>query len=55
VVVRAEDQSNGANPRCECGAPMKKKYTSPVFRYLDFLRLDEPVEVGQGVQKAAEE
>ncbi|HEY1422393.1 MAG TPA: hypothetical protein VGF20_03000 [Candidatus Acidoferrum sp.] len=55
VVVQAEDQSNDANPRCACGAPLKKKYTSPVFRYLDFLRLDEPVEVGHGVQKVAEE
>lgn len=28
----------GAPPRCGCGAPMKKKYASPVFHYLDFLR-----------------
>jgi hypothetical protein len=28
-------------PRCCCGSRMKKKYTAPVFRYLDFLRLDE--------------
>ena len=33
---------------------MKKKYKSPVFRYLDFLRLDEPVEVGPGAQKVVE-
>jgi hypothetical protein len=33
----------GTNPRCACGGIMKKKYTSPVFRYLDFLRLEEPV------------
>lgn len=31
-----------ADPRCACGAPLKKRYVSPVFRYLDFLRLDEP-------------
>lgn len=29
-------------PLCSCGSRMKKKYRSPVFRYLDFLRLDEP-------------
>ena len=40
VIVQAKDQ--GVSPRCSCGAPMKKKYTSPVFRYLDFLRAEEP-------------
>lgn len=27
---------------CLCGAPVKRAYTSPVFRYLDFLRVEEP-------------
>lgn len=40
VFVKAEGQ--GVSPRCSCGAPMKKKYRSPVFRYLDFLRVEEP-------------
>src|SRR5882724_2090184 len=43
VSVQAGSQPDGANPRCTCGAPMKKKYTSPVFRYLDFLRVDQEV------------
>jgi hypothetical protein len=36
ILVQNESQGEGVNPRCTCGAPMKKKYTSPVFRYLDF-------------------
>jgi len=31
------------NPRCICGEEMKKTYSPPVFRYLEFLRLAEPV------------
>ena len=36
--VSAEDSA----PRCSCGALMKKSYTQPVFRYLDFLREEPP-------------
>jgi len=43
ILVQAESRGDGINPRCSCGALMKKKYTSPVFRYLDFLREEEPV------------
>jgi len=28
-------------PRCLCGSEMKKAYTPPVFRYLEFLQLDQ--------------
>lgn len=42
VVVKPGTYIEGSNPRCSCGARMKKKYTSPVFRYLDFLRVGEP-------------
>lgn len=41
VVVKTGTYAEGSNPRCSCGARMKKKYTPPVFRYLDFLRVDE--------------
>lgn len=41
VVVKSGTYTEGTNPRCSCGARMKKKYTSPVFRYLDFLRGEE--------------
>ena len=34
------------NPRCSCGAVMKKRYASPALTYLDFLRLDEMPKVG---------
>jgi hypothetical protein len=35
----------GKNPRCSCGAAMKKTYASPVLTYLDFLHLEEPLKV----------
>ena len=38
VLVASED---GKNPRCSCGAAMKKRYVSPVLTYLDFLKLEE--------------
>ena len=50
VLVQTESQSEGVNPRCSCGAPMKKKYKSPVFRYLDFLRIEEPELTSQSVR-----
>ena len=41
VLVETRGIAEGENPRCSCGAVMKRKYTSPVLSYLDFLRLDE--------------
>jgi hypothetical protein len=43
VSVQAPSQSDGVNPHCSCGSAMKKKYTSPVFRYLDFLQVEDEV------------
>ena len=31
-------------PRCACGAEMKKDYSPPVFRYLEFLQIAEPAD-----------
>jgi hypothetical protein len=42
-VVEISAEIEGQNPRCACGRMMKKKYVSPVFRYLDFLRIEDPV------------
>jgi hypothetical protein len=42
VVVEISGEVEGQNPRCACGGVMRKKYTSPVFTYLDFLRVEEP-------------
>jgi len=42
VVVEVSGEIQGQNPRCACGAIMKKKYASASFSYLDFLRIDEP-------------
>ena len=41
--VRVENSAiaNGTNPRCSCGAVMKKRYASPAFTYLDFLRREK--------------
>jgi len=32
VVVLSASTSEGTNPRCSCGFPMKKRYTAPVIR-----------------------
>jgi len=41
--VRVQNQAiaDGTNPRCSCGAVMKKRYASPALTYLDFLRLEK--------------
>ena len=43
--VESSAREESKNPRCACGAEMKKKYTSPVFTYLDFLRMEEAPKV----------
>jgi len=45
VLVESGANEDGTNPRCSCGAAMKKKCASPVLTYLDFLRLEETPEV----------
>jgi len=50
VLVESGGEVSGSNPRCTCGAPMKKKYVSPVLSYLEFLRLDEPL-VSRGTSR----
>lgn len=42
VVVQSTSEVEGANPRCVCGSPMKKAYSRPRFRYLDFLQIEDP-------------
>ena len=41
VLVKHSGNEEGQNPRCTCGAAMKKRYVSPVLAYLDFLRIEE--------------
>jgi len=41
-MVEANAEIEGLNPRCTCGGVMKKDYSPPVFRYLDFLKFPEP-------------
>ena len=45
VLVEGGAREEGKNPRCSCGATMKKKYASPVLTYLDFLHLEETPKV----------
>ena len=42
VLVETTGEMEGSNPRCACGGLMKKEYSPPVLRYLDFLRFPEP-------------
>ncbi|HEV1994553.1 MAG TPA: hypothetical protein VGR03_09490 [Candidatus Acidoferrum sp.] len=42
VLVEANGEVEGQNPRCACGNIMKKSYSPPVLGYLDFLRFPEP-------------
>jgi hypothetical protein len=42
VLVESNGRIQGRNPRCPCGAIMKKQYAPPHLNYLDFL---EPREV----------
>ena len=41
-VVEVTEKPESPRIICGCGSAMKKKYSSPVFSYLEFLRLDEP-------------
>jgi hypothetical protein len=45
ALVESNAEIEGQNPRCACGSIMKKGYTPPVFRYLDFLRDPEPTSI----------
>jgi hypothetical protein len=38
VLVESKTSAEGKNPRCTCGAEMKKKYAPPALTYLEFLR-----------------
>jgi hypothetical protein len=41
VLVEPSGSEDAKNPRCSCGAAMKKRYVSPVLTYLDFLRVED--------------
>lgn len=43
ILIETGTSQEGTNPRCSCGAIMKKEFKSPVFTYLDFLQCDPPL------------
>ena len=45
VLIESGASEDGKNPRCSCGAAMKKTYVSPVLTYLEFLKVEETPEV----------
>jgi len=51
VLVQSKGVIEGSNPRCACGAPMKKKYAPPNLTYLEFLRVEDPVAIREGSHK----
>jgi len=51
VLVQSDSEIDGPNPRCVCGAPLKKKYAPPNLTYLEFLRVEDPVSVREGSRK----
>jgi hypothetical protein len=42
-LLEARDKIPREYQRCLCGSAMKKNYSPPVFQYLEFLYLEEPV------------
>jgi hypothetical protein len=42
VFVEVSGQIQGTNPLCTCGSIMKKGYSPPVLKYLDFLYFHKP-------------
>lgn len=42
LLVETSGEIEGRNPRCTCGGVMKKVFSPPVFRRLDFPQLAEP-------------
>jgi hypothetical protein len=45
VLVERGGTVEGENPRCSCGAAMKKRYAPPLLTHLDFLGLEETLQV----------
>ncbi len=45
MLVESSASEEGKNPRCSCGASMKKNYAPPALTYLDFVRLEETPKV----------
>ncbi|HYL61829.1 MAG TPA: hypothetical protein VE077_04335 [Candidatus Methylomirabilis sp.] len=52
VLVQSSKELEVRNPRCVCGAPMKKEYTPPHLTYLEFLRVDEPTTARRGSRES---
>ena len=51
VLVQSNSIVDRSNPRCVCGAPMKKKYAPPSLTYLEFLRVKDSAPVREAARK----
>lgn len=47
VLVQSSSEIHGNNPRCVCGAPMKKKYSPPLLTCLELLKAEDPIPAGE--------
>jgi len=52
VLVETTGEIEGRNPGCACGGVLKKDFSPPAFRRLDFLQFPEPE---LALQRSAEE
>lgn len=52
VLVQSASCIAGGNPRCVCGAHLKKSYAPPHFTYLEFLEVDETVSARDGSEES---
>lgn len=51
LLVETGTSQEGENPRCSCGAVMKKEFKSPVFSYLDFIQFDPSSATAEKVER----
>jgi len=51
ILIADTEATAETRPRCLCGAEMKREYKPPVFRYLQFLQLEQPFLAEQAARK----
>jgi hypothetical protein len=51
ILVQSNSEIEGSNPRCVCGALMKKQYVPPSLTYLEFLQIEYPLSTPESSRK----